>query len=376
MIEHVEFKNFKALRDVKIDLERFTVLVGPNGSGKTSVLEGLNLLLSAYREKARLAFAAYPKPEDLVTSPHETGMTISCKTSNGSLALCLGKTSISAYGEMSKGGSTDTYSPKGSSGIEDVGIFRAGETTRPPFSCEPVFLRFDPKLLIKPSYCEDPVPQMQPDGGGLPSVLDYLTSNKPDDFKSIIASLRHVIPEVRELRFPRAAVTLPELEVITHDDKTFERRGEKIYYGESIEFDMKNAPRIPAHMISEGTLLVLGLLTALMGPNRPQVILIDDLDRALHPKAQEDLVVLLREFLKKNPDIQIIATSHSPYLLDHLSYEEVRVTTLCDDGSAVCARLNEHPEFDKWKKEMTPGEFWSTIGESWVLEAGMEESAS
>jgi recombinational DNA repair ATPase RecF len=44
MLRTVEFRNFKALRHVKIDLERFTVLVGPNASGKTSILEGVYYL--------------------------------------------------------------------------------------------------------------------------------------------------------------------------------------------------------------------------------------------------------------------------------------------------------------------------------------------
>ena len=44
MIEQVQFRNFKGLRHVDVDLERFTVLVGPNASGKTSVLEGLHYL--------------------------------------------------------------------------------------------------------------------------------------------------------------------------------------------------------------------------------------------------------------------------------------------------------------------------------------------
>lgn len=42
MIRTVEFRNFKTLRHVKLDLERFTVLVGPSASGKTSILEGLS----------------------------------------------------------------------------------------------------------------------------------------------------------------------------------------------------------------------------------------------------------------------------------------------------------------------------------------------
>ena len=34
---HVE--NFKSLRDFKINFKKFNVLIGPNGSGKTNVLE-------------------------------------------------------------------------------------------------------------------------------------------------------------------------------------------------------------------------------------------------------------------------------------------------------------------------------------------------
>jgi AAA15 family ATPase/GTPase len=42
MIHKVRIQNFKSLRDVNIELERFTVFVGANGSGKTSVLEAIH----------------------------------------------------------------------------------------------------------------------------------------------------------------------------------------------------------------------------------------------------------------------------------------------------------------------------------------------
>lgn len=40
MIDRVHFENFKSLQDVTIDLGRLTALVGPNGCGKSSVLQG------------------------------------------------------------------------------------------------------------------------------------------------------------------------------------------------------------------------------------------------------------------------------------------------------------------------------------------------
>ena len=44
MIQNASFRNFKSLRHVEVDFERLTVFVGPNASGKTSILEGLYYL--------------------------------------------------------------------------------------------------------------------------------------------------------------------------------------------------------------------------------------------------------------------------------------------------------------------------------------------
>ena len=67
MIRKVKFRNFKALREVAFDLEQLTVLVGPNASGKTTVLEGLHsqfgpaILLRL--DAGRLAEACYSDEE-------------------------------------------------------------------------------------------------------------------------------------------------------------------------------------------------------------------------------------------------------------------------------------------------------------------------
>lgn len=48
MIHKAKFENFKGLKDVEVTFDsRFTVLVGPNGTGKTSVLEGIHALLTS-----------------------------------------------------------------------------------------------------------------------------------------------------------------------------------------------------------------------------------------------------------------------------------------------------------------------------------------
>jgi energy-coupling factor transporter ATP-binding protein EcfA2 len=376
MIDRVQFRNFKALRDVSLDLERLTVLVGPNASGKTSILEGLHYLMRAAR--------AGPGP---VFDGADRLRRLSSAGTNGSLELSCSGTG--GWVRLGRDLQPDSGPPDAEPRRQDVAVFvdreecyglamqSAGNTAEgePPAFGPDVFLRLDIKQLLGPSYSETALPQMADDGDGLASVLAYLSGNQPERYQWIFEGLQEVVPIVRELRFPRAEVVRTESEVITIDGKPFTHRGEHTYWGNSIEFDMQGAARIRADMVSEGTLLVLGLLTAIMGPNQPRVVLLDDLDRALHPKAQGDLVALLRRLLERNPEMQIVATSHSPYLLDHLRPEEVRLTTLKDDGSVACARLDEHPEFEKWKETMAPGEFWSMVGEKWVAEAATKEPA-
>src|SRR5687768_6685108 len=54
MITKVTICNFKCLRKIQVDLERFTVFVGPNSSGKSSFLQGLDALLRAFTQDAHV----------------------------------------------------------------------------------------------------------------------------------------------------------------------------------------------------------------------------------------------------------------------------------------------------------------------------------
>ena len=89
------------------------------------------------------------------------------------------------------------------------------------------------------------------------------------------------------------------------------------------------------------------------------------------PRSMEQLRQLLASF----PDLQIVATSHSPYLIDHLAPEEVRLMITDEGGSVVCARLSDHPELDRWQAFMRAGEIWSMVGEEWVRDRGAQPHA-
>ncbi len=66
MITKLRIKNFKALRDVEIDLTPIHVLIGPNDSGKTSILDALAALCRTVDHTLSEAFLGYWKGSELV----------------------------------------------------------------------------------------------------------------------------------------------------------------------------------------------------------------------------------------------------------------------------------------------------------------------
>jgi len=346
MISTVSIRNFKCLRDVSVDLERFTVFVGPNASGKSSILQVLDLLCRAF-------FVDHPENNDaelqqslsrgatdqIEVAAALNGKAFRYRTRSPSSPAPPRRTAQTEWNGVGRGIATSL----------DVSDWKEWKPVPgfPSLVPRAVLLRLETSKLVQPIlYAPDPT-AMSAEGVGLYSALANMALNDPDSWQALQTNLRRIIPSIRRLRHTKA--TNPRESV-------------------GLLFDTVGADAVPAHQVSEGTLLVLGLLAALHAPGRPSLVLLDDLDRGLHPKSQKELIALLRGLLDTNPDLQIVATTHSPYMLDSMEVNEVRMTFLKDDGATVCAPLTSHPKFPKWKDEMTPGEMWSLFGEKWVAE--------
>ncbi|AGP36078.1 AAA family ATPase [Sorangium cellulosum] len=373
MIETVSFKNFKALRDICLPLERFTVLVGPNASGKTSVLQGLAYLHSE-DPWSLLEGERHPS----VLRSHGTGEPIEIRCTGtwkgraGSIRLLAEDYGDGHWGRhvtVEYGDDVITY-PGASSQLSDEAR-EVVDAVRAPAD----LLRLDATKLAQSSYSASLVPRIEPDGDGLAAVLAEMLISRADDFRRVEDALRAVIPAVERVRLERSAVKRPEIQRVTINGQTMISTVEREYVGHRAVLDMRGAANLPAHAASEGTLIVLGILTAIISRKGAHLLLIDDLERAIHPRAIADLVAQIRKLLDVFPELQIVATSHSPYLIDHLEPEEVRLMSADETGAVRWARLNEHPQFERWKEFMSPGEIWSMVGEDWVRERGAQPHA-
>jgi predicted ATPase len=357
MIQSVEIQNFKNIRHQKIDLERLTVFVGPNGCGKTSVLQAIHYSARtlALECKSDEGWWEDHKADSLsldwlVTRGSNEKIEIRLTTFEGIFDIHL----ESFGGTVYIGDTPLEYAP--------IKLSRQSRL---------LSVNFTSSLLSAPCYSDRKSPLLKSNGSGLPSVLAYMALNDPDGFESLVAEFRKLIPQVRRIRFTKMPVTREETEIVRFGNESIERRSTREYQGDAILFDYENAKGVLAQTVSEGTMLLLGLLTVLLGPDAPDVLLIDDIEHGLHPLAQKQLLETLNQIMERFPDLQILATAHSPYLLDGLKPEQVRMMTIGEDGYSVCGKLTDHPDFEKWKDEMAPGELWSLFGEKWLLDAGV-----
>lgn len=361
MFDAVRFQNYKCLADVTIELGQMTLLVGANASGKSSVLDGLYLLCQlAVRQSGEphpmhrvgTVFSGSNSPERLRTSGRTTAIRIEASIDkDASRTVALAVTAERPPGSNGVGFVVDmgfedgsSRSVSGSSMPPDVHAFFRDLEGR-GFG-QVVRLRLDAGKVA--GFAPDSEqPRVDHDGAGTAAVIAWLAEQRDGRLDDIEKDLRRVIPRARRL-VPRRA-----------------QREQQLGRLFALEMDGAKEP-IPADLLSEGTLLTIGLLTVLHGRPTPKLVLLDDIDRALHPIAQKQLVACVKAMLEQHRDLQFVCTAHSPYVVDLFDADDVRVLRADAQGFAHARKLSEHPEWAKWKETLVPGEFWSYVGEDWL----------
>lgn len=111
--------------------------------------------------------------------------------------------------------------------------------------------------------------------------------------------------------------------------------------------------RVSARSVSDGTLRFLGHLVALLTCAPGTLVVLEEPDAGLHP-SRIHLLAELIERITKDRGIQVLATTHSPTLLAHLSDEAlgdvVAFGRRPENGLTVCSRLKDLPHFDDLRR--------------------------
>lgn len=374
MLQRLTLQDFKGHRDSTVALAPFTVLVGQNGTGKTSALQALRYLGQANPSTLQHLFVDTRELDRLVRhsdSVHRFVLEAQGLSAQGPRSLRLeasledrpGADQQEEEPATARRWSVDLFLSIASQPtlrvsaqqppIEKDGSLPQGTGDhRWPELSSNSLLRLDAERIAAPALASvDGL--VGASGAGVAAVIANLKLRDEPRLDKIITDLKRIVPQVERVR------AVPAL--------AKGRRG-RDEAGYELLFDFVGAREVPASGVSEGTLLALALVTILNKPRRPRLLLLDDVGHALHPTAQQRLVAVLRA-LTEGPDaIQVIATSHSPYIVDAVEPEAVQVFALRADGTVAIRALSEHPEAAALRGSLSAGQLWTLDDEQrWVI---------
>lgn len=393
MLNGVHLVDFGNHRNTRLTFGPMTALVGQNGSGKTTVMRAIQELALAVESAPRV-------PASVFTFKRRGGEAVRLSLSwskagdDVDYAAALGST-CAFYERRRRPDESSAWIPEAGREPTDEeveqfesrkrhGAYHDDDSGLQPGNIvhrenrwvwrRSRYFKTSASLLNKPAFADPNSIGLDEGGSNLAWALASLMTEYPDKFAKIVAALREVVPVVKRIRSRPVSLTRREKQTVTinNQERTFEE--ERSVPGQELLFDMRSGDNLPARMVSEGTLVVLAVLTLLYGQNA-DLIMLDDVELGLHPKAQRDLIRQLRRIQETHPQLQIILSTHSPYVVDEMKPEEVWVFAPDAEGCAVVHRLDEHPNATRALEVLTTGEFWSAEGEGWVVEANATEGA-
>lgn len=395
MLTHIEIEGFRSLHDVDLDMNGLTVLIGPNGGGKSNLLDvftlmgeaaggqlsdgvirrgGVQSLLSrSGADKIFLGFSFAPEGdfseertlvryklqlrplgtsavpfvwfEQVSKDPapqHSSPLFLMHRDHDRPGTTFLSrvtgrKEELDLQQQLKEGQNKEIESES------ELAIFQVRDQSAYPtpykllrqFESWTYYrpVRVGPDAAIRSPQLLRSGIRLLPDGSNLASVFHIIQNEHPAIWEDICEILKNAYDDFRYLSF----TTEGDGKILLRWwEYPFERE-----YGYS------------AGLLSDGTLRLLSLLAILRTPDPPPLICIDEPEIGLHP----DWIKLIAELLESAATrTQVIVSTHSPQLVSHVKPEHVVVVEK-ENGRTTLSRLEED-ELAGWLDKFRLGDLW------------------
>jgi predicted ATPase len=357
-IEYLRVENYRALKEVELkELTPLTVLLGPNGSGKSTLFDVFSFLSECFQYGLRHAWDRRGRVQQLRTRGADGPIVIELKyRERKDLPL------ITYHLALDEGA-------KGPIVAEEWLHWRRGQRGRPFRFLEyhqgqgraisgempdesdqrvEIPLRSPDLIAVNTlgqfadhprvaalrefitdwyiSYLSIDDARVQPEagpqsrlsksGGNLANVVQYLKEQHPGRLERIFTVLRQRIPRLEAVQ----ADPMPDGRLL---------------------LQIKDAPfeqPVFARFASDGTLKMLAYLAVLYDPDPPQFIGIEEPENFLHPRLLPELA---EECRAASARTQLLVTTHSPFFLNGLRPQEVRVLYRDEQGYTQAVRASD-----------------------------------
>ena len=339
MITFLKIKNYKSLENVELKLGPLHVFVGTNGSGKSNLFDVFQFLLDATQDgssavhsrggfsqlvwggdlKRTISFELHASlPNEKAKAEHAV---FQLEIAGGPQYYNITKERLSVFNNQGQeqpvlafptqqNYATITYlnggkweAPRTQNRLflehllDEDRIGGAAKFVRQLQSW--ANYNFEPSVMRKPNAVKQDF-HMQRSGENFSSVLHSIQSEHSGKFGKIESLLKTVLPELRHL-----------FTALTKEGQTFASLAEN-------SFPLK----IPVWAMSDGTLRLLAQLAVLFAPEPPALTCFEEPENFLHPAWMALVADILKNTAIQN---QILISTHSPYLLNHFSPDNLIV---------------------------------------------------
>lgn len=359
MLSKLRVQHYKSLFDTEIDLEPLTVFIGPNGSGKSNICESL-AVIADFLQRLVVNGNGASLIEDFFMesfkSINQYPQTIQSKLWHGKLDYLSFEFSNSVEPNQIYSNNIKIENnlsvlwnlPSKTVSIDNtkfsnhfaktIGFDHTGDQTYTAplrdFMVSSQYLDspiatslnkvsvydFAPTILSSNANSTLLTNSMDRTGQGIAyALVDILHTNR-ERFDELEERLTRLVPNIKRISLPRTQNQTFSLELI----------------------DRYSEHHIPASDISDGTLRILGFLTALYQENTPSIICFEEIENGIHPWLLHKMVELLKivstEGITGNP-VQVLITTHSPVLLNYVEPHQVRAVELDGEGKTQVHNL-------------------------------------
>lgn len=395
LLREVRMERFKAAFKLTnpIDFRPANVIIGRNGSGKSTVIEALQWIDTAIRLDVPRACLPYTSVRDLINvrSPKDNRyfrLSLTWQATDDSQSTLVYTIQISEdeHDPVKPRISEENLALRTGPASEPLITTRAGEryvhvtggldrvpygdtdrlaldaasvwSNRPDNSTSryiaalrdywsnAVFLRLNPVGLAQGSRAVRPAhePLLDQEGRNLPALLGELSRGQR---RELIAVIQDILPDMDDVN-----VTRPRR---SSDEAYFSLLERVRYRGRT---GVKSVP-IPSWMLSEGTRRITAILALLFHRPPPSLLCIEEIENGLDPWSVQRMLKELRS--ASGNGVQVILTTHSPWLLDHVDIADI-LHVQREEGETIYSRFADRGEVSRYQGRVPPGAIYVTEG--------------
>ena len=360
-IESIAIKNYRCFRDIVLnDLQRMTIVVGANGSGKSSLFDVFTFLKDALTQNVASAVARRGGYRELVSrgqaGPIE--ITVKFRESGGRLATYQLKinqddgrvvverevlsyrrgqygrpwhfvdfsrgegkaiTNESMYGTEGAEQKREDYRLDDPSilAIKGLGQFRQFQVVSDFRSLIENWHISDFHIAdARPSAEAGYAEHLSTRGDNVALVAQYLYQNHPQQFEKVLRAMRQRVPGVSDVE---AKPTEDGRLVLRFQDGSFQD------------------PFI-ARYVSDGTIKMFAYLVLLYDPHPHQLLAVEEPENQLYPALMRELAEEFRDYAQRGG--QVFVSTHSPDFLNGAELDEIR-WLVKENGFTTVRRASE-----------------------------------